>query len=304
VGGVVISADVERPTEGSLFPLLNGNRRISTLVLDLAEPSSIDAVAKEKPEVIFHLAAIPYGPATSEHRDKAFRSNVASTFNMLEAAKRVGVERFVLASSACYFGAAVDAPLTKTSELVYPEHFYTYTKRHAEGWVRDYHEFGSVPATICRFVNIYGPGDRHFGRIIPCICRQLIEEKSDTLRLHRSDGQSIFEFLYVEDAVDALLTAASDAPESFGVFHFGPGPSARLRIQDLVGKLSVLYDGRVRTILTSEPAWERRVRKYLDISETEAALGWAAQWGLEDGLGRTLNWYRSNMARITPHTYR
>lgn len=300
MGAEVVNFDVERPGEGSLFVLLNGNREISTSSFDLAEIPSIDAVAEEEPDVIFHLAAIPYGPATSEHPTEAFRSNVMSTVNMLEAARRAGSERFVLASSACYFGATLASPLTEDSPLESPEHFYTYTKRQAEDQVQAYNEFYGVPASICRFVNIYGPGDRHFGRIIPQICRQLIVEESDVLHLYRSDGESVFEFLYVEDAVDALLAAACDVPDLLDVFHFGPGPSARLKILDLVERLSLLFDGRPRKILPNQVSSEKPVRKYLDTSRTQEMLDWAPEWDLDDGLTHTLEWYRRHLHQITP----
>jgi len=303
LGARVLNVDIERPHSGTLFSILNEGREIPVISADLAEPESIGRVVECEPEVMFHLAANPYAPFTTNHPSEAYRSNVVTTANMLEAARRARTERFILASSACFFGATTASPLREDSKLSFAEHYYTHTKRQAEDQVRSYTDFYALPATICRFVNVYGPGDRHFGRIVPAICKQLVMDEAPTVRLARGTGESIFEFLYVEDAVSGLVAAGARQPQEREIFHFAPGAEARVSVSELVQRLCVLYDGRVREILMNCANPEKVVRKYLDSSETRSVLGWAPDWSLDGGLTRTLGWYRENLRRLTPCEY-
>jgi nucleoside-diphosphate-sugar epimerase len=301
LGARVVNADIEPDQPGTLFWLLNEARDIPVVCADLSNKESIEPVAEVQPEVVFHLAAVPYAPWTSKHPIEADDANVVTTRNVLEAARRSGAERFVLASSACFFGATTASPLTEQSELSLAEHWYTHTKRAAEEKVRAYHEFFGVPGTICRFVNVYGPGDRHMGRIVPAVCRQLIADRAAAIHLTRSTGESIFEFLYVDDAVEALLIAAERARGRCEVFHFAPGAESRMSVRDLAVRISLLYDGKAREVLVECDRPEKPVRKYLDATSTEAALGWKAEWGLDDGLRRTIEWYGDNLGRLSPY---
>jgi nucleoside-diphosphate-sugar epimerase len=121
-----------------------------------------------------------------------------------------------------------------------------------------------------------------------------------TLRLLRSNGQSVFEFLYVDEAVEGLLAAASHPADITNIFHFGPGENSRTNVLDLVEKLSYLYDGRKPEISVNTSSSERTVIKYLDIRKAEKTFGWMSKMNLDDGLRLTIAWYRNNMDRITP----
>jgi len=301
LGARVVNADIEPDQPGTLFWLLNEARDIPVVCADLAQKESIDPVAELKPDVIFHLAAVPYAPWTSQHPVEADEANVVSTRNVLDAARRAGTERFVLASSACVFGATTASPCSEQSEPSAAEHWYTINKQDAEKKVRDYHKFFGVPGTICRFVNVYGPGDRHMGRIVPAVCRQLLADHATALRLTRSTGESVFEFLYVEDAVEALLIAAQRTSDRCDVYHFTPGAESRMSVRDLAVRLSLLFDKKEREVLVECEHPEKPVRKYLDATSTEAALGWHARWTLDDGLRHTIEWYDRNLSRLAPH---
>ena len=303
LGAAVISVDIEGNKEGTYFKLLNGHRDIQTKIMDLSDSSSIKKIAKLKPDFLFHLSGLPYAPFTSIHPVSSFRSNVSTTANMLEAARVTSAERFVLASSACVFGATIDSPIPINGNRSRPEHYYSYTKRQAESQAESYNEFYDVPISICRFVNIYGPGDRHFGRLIPALCRQLIELTTNELTLFRSSGESVFEFLYVEDAVSGLLAAAIGEDSTFGIYHFGPGPMGRMKIIDIANKLSILYDNRKRKLNAKATDGERTVQKYLDFEETVANIGWKPRWDLNTGLSSTVDWYRENITKIKPFNY-
>ena len=297
----VIVMDKESCHDGTLFHHLNKNSNITTIQCDLANPNVVNLIQEIQPDVIFHLAALPYAPYTTLHPLEAYASNVVSTVNVLEGARLSSAKKFFLASSACVFGASQHSPLHANDAPYPPEHYYSITKQDAERQVRAFHNWYGINATICRFGNVYGPGDRHFGRIIPQVCHQLINEKQEILQLKRSRGDSIFEFLYVEDAVKAFIGAAERNSAEIETWHFSGGEEARTTIINLAERVSELFDGKKREVKFNVSSPERKVEKYLDVTDTVRLLDWKVDWHLETGLKTTIGWYANNINFISPY---
>ncbi len=300
MGAEVFNLDIEPATNGTLFPIINKGGRIKTQVMDLSNSEVIQRVIELRPSFIFHLAAEPYAPYTTCNPLNAFSANVATTANMLEVARNVKGCKFLLSSSACYFGATNSAPLSINSEISKPEHYYSYTKRMAEDLVNSYVEMYSLNASICRFSNVYGAGDRHFGRIIPSICRQLIYNTPVCLELLRSKGESTFEFLIVDDVVEGMCKTASYMyKENTGsIFHFSGGQEGRVDIINLVKIISNLYDNKIRAVNYRDNQFEKTVVKYLNYKESEDRLNWSPTINLEEGLRQTLSWYKTHIREL------
>lgn len=300
-GARVVAIDIEDAHPGTFFSHKCSHERVRAITQDCAAGVAVNLIREISPDYIFHLAGLPYAPYTTAHRDEAFAANVTTTETVLEAASKLSGARLVFSSSACVFGAAQESPLTLSSPYSRPAHYYTVTKRQAEEIVLGYRESRGINATICRFGNIYGPGDRHFGRIVPQICSQLIAEAREYITLRRSSGTSIFEFLYVDDAVEGLLRAAGKKALDQPVWHFTGGPENRVDILGLASLMSLAYDGKKRDVIPCQIEPEIGVTKYLDDSATRKHLGFAPASNLSDGLRRTLNWYRSHINDLKPH---
>lgn len=300
-GAQVFSIDNEECHAGTLFSILNKGEDITVLRVDASDSKSINLVRDVNPDFIFHLAALPYAPLTTRYPQRAYTSNVVSTVNMLEGARLSKVKKFILASSACVFGAAQHSPLLTTDAPYIPEHYYSITKQDAERQVNAFSRWYGINATICRFGNVYGPGDRHFGRIVPQICNQLIREKQETLLLKRSSGASVFEFLYVDDCVKAFLMTAERQSDQVETLQFSGGENARVSVLGLAEMISRKFDGEHRGITVNSTSPEKTVEKYLDVRATEQLLGWVVDWDLEQGLEATVEWYKRNINHITPH---
>jgi nucleoside-diphosphate-sugar epimerase len=293
--------DIEDPHPGTLFSHNGLNERALVVNQDCAAETCIDVIRRIAPDYIFHLAALPYAPYTTAHPAKAEAANVTSTETVLEAARELRGTRLVFSSSACVFGATRQSPLAVNSPYSEPAHYYTVTKRRAEEILLKYRGRYGIDAVVCRFGNIYGPGDRHFGRIVPQICWQLIVEDCDQIRLRRSRGVSVFEFLYIDDAVDGLLSAAREKATSRPIWHFTGGPKSRIDILGLAVLMSLLYDGRRREVLPYHGIPEQAVVKYLDASATSETLGFDPAEDLYSGLSQTLKWYRSHIGELKAH---
>ncbi len=293
--------DIEDPHPGTLFSHNGLNGHALVVNQDCSASTSIDVIRDIAPDYIFHLAGLPYAPYTTAHPAKAEAANVTSTETVLKAARELRGTRLVFSSSACVFGATRQSPLAVNSPYSEPAHYYTLTRRRAEEILLKYRGRYGLDAVVCRFGNIYGPGDRHFGRIVPQICWQLIVEDCNRIMLRRSRGDSVFEFLYVDDAVDGLLSAAGTEAASRPIWHFTGGPKSRIDILGLAVLMSLLYDGRRREALPYHGIPEQAVVKYLDAFATSETLRFEPVTDLYSGLDKTLKWYQSHIGELKAH---
>ena len=300
LGVEVIAVDRERVTRGTLFWHLNRAKNIEVIQRDLSSPSKKDIITERKPDFIFHLAAEPFAPFTSQHPLKSYLANVVSTVNALESARKNGTSSFILASSACVFGAVKKSPLKPGDQQVEPEHYYSITKREAEAQVQIFHKLYGVAGAICRFGNVYGPGDRHFGRIIPRVCREILSEKKNVIELKRSMGRSIFEFVFVNDAVEGMILSAERVGSDLDLFQFSGGANSRKSVREIAKLTSAAIDENPRLVLVNRVNSERTVAKFLDTSDAERQLNWKPAHTLASGLKLTVDWYRKFMAQLTP----
>src|SRR6185436_20656017 len=128
-----------------------------------------------------------------------FETNVRGTWTVLEACRRAGVERVVVASSDKAYGAHDELPYTEELALR-PTAPYEASKAAADLIARSYWPSFGLPVAVTRFANIYGGGDLNFSRLVPEAACAAIDGRAPVLR---SDGSPVRDLLYVEDAVAA-----------------------------------------------------------------------------------------------------
>ena len=150
---------------------------------------------------------------------------------------------------------------------------------------------------VSRFANIYGPGDMNLSRIIP---GTIVSALRDEAPIIRSDGTPIREFVYVDDVARGYLLLAEKIDEVTGeAFNFGAGES--LRALDLVKRIIRLAgkEGRIEPRVMLERKIEREIdAQYLSADKAEARLGWRAEIDLDEGLKRTIEWYRAHLDQV------
>jgi CDP-glucose 4,6-dehydratase len=240
---------------------------------------------------VFHLAAQTLVGTAADSPAPTFETNVRGTWTLLEACREHDVERVVVASSDKAYGAH--------DELPYREHFalqptapYEASKAAADLISRSYwHSFG-LPVAVTRFANIYGGGDMNFSRLIPEAVVAALDGRPPVLR---SDGSPIRDFLYVEDAAAAYMAIADalDRDEVRGeAFNAGGGePHSVLEVVELIARLS----GGVEPDIQGSGNPEGEIdRQYVDPTKIRDVVGWEPEVDLEEGLLRTIDWYREH----------
>ncbi len=226
---------------------------------------------------VFHLAALADIVPSIERPDEYFQCNVDGTFNVLEAARKSGVSRFVYAASSSCYGIPDTYPTAESSPIL-PEYPYALTKRLGEELVLHWAKVYDMPALSLRFFNVFGPRSRThgtYGAVFGVFLAQKLAGKPYTVV---GDGEQTRDFTYVTDIAHACLTAAqSDCAGE--VFNVGSGGTYSVNhLVSLLGGEKVHIPKR-----PGEPDCT-----FADITKIKEKLGWSPQVSFEDGVQHVL----------------
>ena len=253
-----------------------------------------------EPEIIIHLAAVVGGiGANREHPGSFFYKNLMMGVQLMEQARLRGVSKFVTAGTICSYPKFTPVPF-KEEDIWdgYPEETnapYGLAKKmlivQAQAY-RDEYGFNAINPML---VNLYGPGDNFdpaSSHVIPALikkCVDAIEEKQDIIEVWGT-GKATREFLYVEDAADAIVLATEiwDDPAPINI-----GTGEEISIKDLV-ELIVRLCGFEGEIVWNSTKPDGQPRRCLEVSNAAKHLGFKAHMDFETGLGRTIEWYRAH----------
>lgn len=269
---------------------IRGDIRDQTGVRSVIEQFGVDTV--------FHLAAQPLVPVSNTHPWETLETNVLGTYAVLEAVRRAGSsQRVVVASSAAYYGTTTtDQPIREDQPPLVFTNIYAASKVAADVAVRTYAQVYGIQASVCRFMNTYGPGDINFSRIVPQAVRNLICGGEYDFG-DRDDGTSRLDFLHIRDMTRAYLAVAERLELVAGeAFNIGTGHATSVR--DLAALVSRLFDGKAREPVFRGPRKQQPAIKYLDAAKAHRQLGWSPTVGLEEGLRETIAWYRQHWEQL------
>lgn len=299
-GERVVSLDRRRRSERpSAIGMLGIEEDVQQVEGEMTDaPLLSRTLAGEGVQTVYHLAAETIVSTVHESPARGFDSNVRGTWTVLEACREHGVERVVVASSDKAYGSHEDLPYTEEHALR-PTAPYEASKAAADLISRTYwHSYG-LPVAVTRFANIYGGGDLNFSRLVPEAVSAVLDGRAPVLR---SDGSPERDFLYVEDAADAYVVLAEnlDRPEVRGeAFNAGGGEPHPVR--EVVELIARLADTGVEPEIRGRgnPAGEID-RQWVDPTKLRETCGWQPRVGLEEGMARTIDWYRAHPQARAP----
>lgn len=241
-------------------------------------------------DTIFHLAAQPLVTTAMNSPAQTINSNITSTLNILEASRKIkNVERIIIASSDKAYGVQKKLPYSEESPLkgIYP---YDVSKSCCDLIAQTYWNTYKLPIGITRFCNIYGCGDLHLSRIIPGAISSFINSKKPIIR---SDGSSIREYLYIDDAVEGYLTFAEKLRSNNlegEAFNFSSGE--RISVLNLFKKIQKVAKSGLDPIILGTAQAEIN-EQYLDFKKARDLLKWSPKINLDEGLKKTFEWYKT-----------
>lgn len=261
---------------------------------------AISLVNETKPDVIIHLAASVGGiEANRRNPGTYFYDNLAMGIHLMEAARMAGVEKFVTCGTICAYPKFAAVPFQEEDLWSgYPEETnapYGLAKKMLLVQSQAYRKQYGFNSIYLLPVNLYGPGDNfdlETSHVIPALIRKCIEAKEsgvDHVTVWGT-GRATREFLYVEDAAEAILKATSLYNGEDPV-NIGSGEEISIRelatlIADLTG-----FQGELRWDVSKPDGQPRRC---LDVTKAESYFGFKATTDLTTGLKKTIQWFLEN----------
>jgi len=241
-------------------------------------------------DTVFHLAAQTIVGVANRNPVSTLDTNIRGTWALLEAARRSPLTKAVIiASSDKAYGDHEELPYDEDAALQ-GEHPYDVSKSCADLIAKMYAVTFGVPVAVTRCGNFYGGGDLNWNRLIPGTIRSALKNERPVIR---SDGTLIRDYFYVEDGAAAymqLAQALHARPELRGeAFNF----SNELQVDVLTLTKKILE--RMKSPLEPDVRAEARneiQHQWLSAAKARRMLGWAPQFTLDEGLERTIAWYR------------
>ena len=280
-----------------------GGRRLSGLELlgisgevELAEADLRDAdgvaAAVAGCEAVFHLAAQTIVGVARSSPLETLEVNVRGSWNVFEACRARGVERTVFASSDKAYGSSPDLPYLEDFPLraSFP---YDASKAAADIVARSYARAFGLPLAVTRFANVYGGGDLNFTRLIPETVVAVLDGRPPRIR---SDGSPERDFLHVDDAVSAYLSIAETlAGDGAAGEAFNAGGERPHSVREVVEAIVAAVGAAVEPDFQGPGNPDGEIdRQFVDSRKLREATGWVPTVVLEEGLRRTLDWYREH----------
>jgi dTDP-glucose 4,6-dehydratase len=243
-------------------------------------------------DVIVNAAAESHVEKSIEHGASEFvTTNVEGTQILLDAIRVTPVERFILISSSEVYGTAVSVPMDEQHPLN-PRSPYAATKAGADRLAYSYWTTYELPIVIVRPFNNYGPR-QHPEKVLPRFITQALA--SEPLTVH-GDGHASRDWLYVGDDAEAIQ-AVIDAPvDSIAGEVINVATGTDIAVGDIAVKVLEALD-KPRDLVTNVSERPGQVDRHIGSTEkAERLLGWRARTSFEQGLERTVAWYRDNEA--------
>lgn len=242
-------------------------------------------------ETVFHQAALPSVPRSVDDPLETHRSCVDGTFSLLDASRRADVRRFIYAASSSAYG---DQPTLPKIETMIPEPLspYAAAKLTGEYYCKVFSEVYGLETFSLRYFNVFGPRQNPSSTYSGVISRFIDSLLSDETPVIYGDGEQSRDFTYIANVVNANIQAATSAKGIGQVINIANGE--RISLNHL---LEVIKEITERTDTTADHQPERKG----DVKHSQADIRRAVEWlgyhrivGLEEGLKKTIDWWKSS----------
>jgi CDP-glucose 4,6-dehydratase len=258
---------------------------------DIRERDTLERVLGEyEIDTVIHLAAQTIVTIANRNPVSTFETNIAGTWNLLEACRRSPkVRQIVVASSDKAYGDQEVLPYDENTPLQ-GQHPYDVSKSAADLIAHTYAKSFGLPVCITRCGNFYGGGDLNWNRIIPGTIRSILRGQRPVIR---SDGEYVRDYFYVEDGAAAYMLLAEQLAARPGIkgqaYNFSNG--IQVTVREIVERISKIMGSSLPPQICNETSNEIR-HQYLSAEKARRELGWKPMFDLDEGLQKTIEWYK------------
>ncbi|MCX5699370.1 MAG: SDR family NAD(P)-dependent oxidoreductase [Candidatus Omnitrophica bacterium] len=273
--------------QSNLWRIKDIINQISVCNADLLDYARVNkAVKRIRPEVIFHAAAYG-GHVTQDNPTRILKTNFDGTVNLLDACLKRGFGLFVNTGSSSEYGIK-DSPM-KESDLLNPVTLYGISKAAASIYCQYAAKKHSLPIVTLRLFSPYGYFDDG-SRAISYIILSCLKTKTVNI----SSPDSVRDFIFIDDVVDAYEKALERSSKmSEGIFNIGSGKQRS--IEKLAGKITRAVDNNIVVKYPKKSSARIEPKSWVaDISKSHAGLKWKPRFNIDEGLSKTIDWFREN----------
>ena len=244
-------------------------------------------------DVVFHEAALGSVPRSVADPVTTHEVNITGTLNVLLAARDAGVKRVVYASSSSVYGETPVLP-KREDMMVQPLSPYALSKLVGEHYASVFKHVYGFEVVSLRYFNIFGPRqdpESQYAAVIPRFITALLEGKAPVVY---GDGLQSRDFTFVDNVVDANLLAAEAEGVAARAFNVACG--GRYTLLDLLARLKEILGSDIEPIHEAARAGDVRASQ-ASIEAAEQALGYRVSVDFEEGLRKTVDWYREQVGK-------
>ena len=266
--------------------------RVKVVNGDVRSQSLLERVLGEyEIDTVMHLAAQTIVSIANRNPVSTFKTNIGGTWALLEACRRSpAVKQIVVASSDKAYGEHKQLPYSEDAALMgrYP---YDVSKVCADLIAQSYAATYDLPVAVTRCGNFYGGGDLNWNRIVPGTVRSVLRGQRPVIR---SDGKFVRDYFYVEDGAAANMMLAEQMAHngSLSGQAFNFSNESRVTVLEVVGRILELMKSDLAPEVRNEAVNEIR-EQYLSATKAREVLGWKPLFTFDEGLRRTVEWYRA-----------
>lgn len=274
------------------------NDRVKVVNGDVRSQSLLERVLGEyEIDTVIHLAAQTIVGIANRNPVSTFKTNIEGTWALLEACRRSPtVKQIVIASSDKAYGEHKHLPYNEDAPLM-GRHPYDVSKSCADLIAQSYAVTYGLPVSITRCGNFYGGGDLNWNRLVPGTIRSVLRGQRPVIR---SDGKFVRDYFYAEDgaAANMLLAERMAANPNLSGQAFNFSNESQMTVRELVGRILGLMRSDLEPEVRNEAVNEIR-EQYLSAHKARETLGWKPVFTLDEGLRRTIDWYREFLGAAT-----
>lgn len=284
---VIVIDNMRSGREENIKHNLQSKKKLLEVIYEDIRSDSINSIFKEhKPDVVFHLAAIPGVAYSMDNIYETTNVNIGGTSNLLEASKKNGVKKFIFSSSSSVYGGSEVLPTPESTQLN-PKSPYAMQKMIGEQYCKLFSDLYGIETACLRYFNVFGPrqlGSSPYAAVIAAFAESI---KKKTQPIIHGDGSQFRDFCPVENVVYANILAAKTDNKLLGeVFNVGCGGAITVdELHLMMGCKTAKYTSTREGDVKCSQA---------DISKAKNILGYSPVMSFEKGLENTLEWYLNN----------
>jgi UDP-glucose 4-epimerase len=274
---------------GNLHNLQPFRDKIEFLQADVADPEVCRRAVQDM-EWVFHEAAAVSVPFSVEHPDTAHQVNVDGTFYLLDAARHAKVQRFMFAASSSAYGDDPDSAAKRETNLPRPLSPYAVSKILGENYCRVFALCYGMNTVALRYFNVFGPRQNpksQYAAAIPAFVTMLLNNQSPTIY---GDGEQTRDFTFIDNVVDANLLAAQSQGLGGQVFNVATGNAYSVNF--VISQLNRILGKSIQSRHVPDRAGDVK-HSLADISLAVRLLKFKPRVSFEEGLARSVEWYKS-----------